>query len=150
MNLRFVCKTFDELSLIALYRLLQIRSQVFNVEQRCDDQDLDDKDQDARHLCIYDGETLCAYARLLPPGVSYREMSIGRVAVAQAYRRKNIGRTLMESAIENCYRIFGEGAIKISAQAYLQQFYESLGFRKISDIYAEAGIEHIKMIKEYV
>jgi ElaA protein len=148
MNLQFVCKKFDELSLLELYRLLQLRSQVFNVEQRCDDQDVDDKDQNAYHLCIYDGETLCAYARLLPPGLSYSEMSIGRVAVAQEYRRKNIGRKLMMSAIENCYTLFGKGSIKISAQAYLQRFYESFGFYKIGDIYLEAGIEHIKMLKE--
>jgi ElaA protein len=148
MNLQFVCKKFDELSLLELYHLLQIRSQVFNVEQRCDDQDVDDKDQNAYHLCVYDGDTLCAYARLLPPGLSYNEMSIGRVAVAQEYRRKNIGRKLMKVAIENCECLFGKGAIKISAQAYLQRFYESFGFRKIGDRYMEAGIEHIKMIKE--
>ena len=148
MNLQWVCKKFDELSLLELYRILQIRSQVFNVEQRCDDQDVDDKDQNAYHLCVYDGATLCAYARLLPAGLSYSEMSIGRVLVAEAYRHKNLGKMLMQAAIENCEHLFGKGSIKISAQAYLQKFYESFGFRKISDVYMEAGIEHIKMIKE--
>ncbi|ANI88620.1 hypothetical protein A9P82_04550 [Arachidicoccus ginsenosidimutans] len=147
MNLQFVCKKFDELSLIELYRILQIRNQVFYVEQRCDDLDLDDKDQQSYHLSIYDGEILCGYARLLPPGLAYSEMSIGRVAVDFSYRGRGIGKGLMNQAIENCYNLFGKGAIKISGQLYLQKFYESLGFEKISDVYLEAGIEHIKMIK---
>lgn len=148
MNLRVECKAFDVLSLPELYKILQIRNQVFYVEQHCDDLDLDDRDQQCLHLSIYDGETLCGYARLLPPGSAYAEMSIGRVAVLQTYRGKQIGRKLMTEALRHCYAGFGNGAIKISAQLYLQRFYESLGFEKISAVYMEAGIEHIKMIRE--
>lgn len=150
MDIRIQCARFDALSLTELYKILQIRNQVFYVEQRCDDLDLDDRDQQSLHLCIYDNEMLCGYARLLPPGLAYTEMSIGRVAVLKQYRGKQIGRRLMDQAIEDCYRYFGNGAIKISAQLYLQRFYESLGFVKISDVYAEAGIEHIKMIKPVI
>ena len=150
MNLRVECKPFDALSLSELYKILQIRNQVFYVEQRCDDLDLDDRDRQSLHLSVYDNETLCGYARLLPPGLAYNEMSIGRVAVLKAYRGKKIGKKLMDEAIDSCYRYFDNGAIKISAQLYLQRFYESLGFEKISDVYAEAGIEHIKMIKKKI
>jgi ElaA protein len=147
MTLQFICKKFEALSLIELYRILQIRNQVFYVEQRCDDLDLDDRDQQSYHLSIYDGDILCGYARLLPPGLAYKEMSIGRVAVSLTYRGKNIGRQLMEVSIKECYALFGKTDIKISGQLYLQKFYESLGFEKISEVYLEAGIEHIKMKK---
>lgn len=147
MKLKTICPSFDELSLIGLYRILQIRNQVFYVEQRCDDLDLDDWDQQSHHLCLYDGDILCGYARLLPPGLAYTEASIGRVAVLSSYRGRGIGKKLMEIAIHECIRIFTPEAIKISGQLYLQRFYESLGFEQISPVYLEAGIEHIKMIK---
>lgn len=149
MNLQFICKKFDNLSLIELYRILQIRNQVFYVEQRCNDLDLDDRDQQSYHLSVYDDDILCGYARLLPPGLVYKEMSIGRVAVSITYRGKNIGRKLMQASITNSYKLFGNGDIKISGQLYLQKFYESLGFEKISEVYIEAGIEHIKMRRIY-
>lgn len=147
MELKTICQSFEELSLTGLYRILQIRNQVFYVEQRCDDLDLDDLDQQSYHLCIYDGEILCGYARLLPPGLAYSEASIGRVAVLSSYRGRGIGKKLMEAAIHECIRIFATEAIKISGQLYLQRFYEALGFEQISPVYLEAGIEHIKMIK---
>ncbi|AYD46801.1 GNAT family N-acetyltransferase [Arachidicoccus soli] len=149
MNLEFICKKFDELSLIELYRILQIRNQVFYVEQRCDDLDLDDRDQQSYHLMVYNDDILCGYARLLPPGLAYKEISIGRVAVSINYRGENIGRRLMEASITDSYKLFGKGTIKISGQLYLQKFYESLGFEKISEVYLEAGIEHIKMKRSY-
>lgn len=141
------CKRFEELSLLELYRILQIRNQVFYVEQHCDDLDLDDKDQESLHLTIYDGEILVAYARLLPPGLSYPEMSVGRVAVSASYRGRQIGRLLMDQSIEYLETRYGKGAIKISAQRYLEQFYRSLGFQTISEVYMEAGIEHLKMLR---
>lgn len=147
MELKNICKSFDDLSLIELYRILQIRNQVFYVEQKCDDLDLDDRDQQSQHLCLYDGDILCGYARLLPPGLAYTEASIGRVAVLSSYRGRGLGKKLMEIAIHECIRTFAPEAIKISGQLYLQRFYESMGFEQISPVYLEAGIEHIKMIK---
>lgn len=145
MDLPIICKRFDELSLIELYRILQLRNQVFYVEQHCDDLDPDDRDQQSWHLCIYDQDVLCGYARLLPPGLAYPEMSIGRVAVISSYRGRKLGRLLMTASLDWCFKLFGHGPIKISAQLYLQQFYASLGFLPVSEVYLEAGIEHIKM-----
>lgn len=147
VELKISCKKFEDLSLVELYRILQIRNQVFYVEQRCSDLDLDDRDQQSYHLCFYDGAVLCAYARLLPPGLTYEEKSIGRVAVHFSYRQHGMGRKLMNAAIDQCEKCFGKGNIKISAQLYLQKFYESLGFQKQSAVYLEAGIEHIKMVR---
>jgi len=147
MKLMIQRKRFDELLLTELYSILQLRSQVFNVEQACNELEIDNLDLYAFHLLLYSGQTLCGYARLIPPGLVYREMSIGRVVVPKAYRGNKIGRQLMEEAIRSCYRYFGSGAIRISAQRYAQRFYESLGFEKISGVYMKAGIEHIKMQK---
>jgi ElaA protein len=138
-------KKFEDLSLLELYRILQLRNQVFYVEQRCDDLDLDDKDQQSLHLTIYDGDILIGYARLLPPGLSYPEMSVGRVAVSASYRGRQTGRLLMDKAIEVLETTYGKAPIKISGQRYLERFYASLGFETVSDVYLEAGIEHLKM-----
>ena len=145
MKYSIQCKAFNDLSLGELYRILQLRNQVFYVEQRCDDLDLDDKDQESLHLSIYDEDILIAYARLLPAGLSYEERSIGRVAVSASYRGRKIGRLLMDEAIGHLEQVYGPGPIKISAQRYLEGFYRSLGFETKSEVYLEAGIEHIKM-----
>jgi len=147
MDYTIESKKFEELNLLELYRILQLRNQVFYVEQRCDDLDLDDKDQQSLHLTIYDDQILVGYARLLPPGLSYPEMSIGRVAVSSSYRGRQIGRLLMDKAIAALELSYGKGPIKISGQRYLERFYASLGFETISEVYLEAGIEHLKMLR---
>ena len=91
---------------------------------------------------------LVAYTRLAPPGYIYDEPSIGRVVTAPAYRKNKIGYALMGKSISQCRKLFGNAAIKIGAQLYLKNFYASLGFKQISDIYLEDGIEHIYMLLE--
>jgi ElaA protein len=119
---------------------------VFIVEQACNYQDIDGKDLKSFHLCGWDGDELVAYARLLPAGVSFDEVSIGRVLSSPAYRRQGAGIGLMQNAIANCYKKFGKQPIRIGAQLYLQKFYSSFGFIKDSDMYLEDDIEHIEMI----
>jgi ElaA protein len=87
-----------------------------------------------------------AYARLIPPGISYPEASIGRVVSSPAYRGKGAGRELMKLAIEHCCQLFQTDQIKIGAQLYLQAFYESMGFQRSSEVYLEDGIPHIEML----
>lgn len=144
------CKTFDELSLNELYQILQLRQEVFIVEQDCPYLDADDKDQKSSHQCAYDSTgDLIAYTRLVPKGVSYEKyISIGRVLTAQKARGKGLGRPLMHHSIENARKLFGESPIKISAQNHLRKYYNSLGFISVGDVYDEDGIPHIAMILE--
>jgi len=148
MQLHWILKKFEELTPGQLYAILQLRNEVFVVEQACVFQDADDKDQDSYHLMGFSDNKLAAYTRLVPPGVAYTEMSIGRVVTSPTVRRSGAGRELMKKSIDSCYVLFGEAPIKIGAQLYLKNFYESLGFRQISDVYLEDGIEHIYMRKD--
>jgi ElaA protein len=139
-------QTFDNLANKQLYAILKLRCEVFIVEQACNYQDIDGKDLKSFHLCGWDGENLVAYARLLPAGTSFAEVSIGRVLSSPAYRRKAAGIELMQNAIKLCIEKFGKQPIRIGAQLYLQKFYSSFGFEKDSDVYLEDDIEHIEMI----
>jgi ElaA protein len=107
---------------------------------------MDDKDQTSYHLMGWQHEWLAAYTRLVPPGISYEEPSIGRVVTSPKMRQTGAGRILMQKSIEACNNIFGKVPIRIGAQLYLQRFYESFGFQQSSDIYLEDGIEHIEML----
>jgi ElaA protein len=144
------CKPFRDLSVYELYAILRLRNEVFVVEQNCVFQDADNKDQHCYHFCGWDDNEPAAYVRLVPPGISYPEPSIGRVVTAAPYRKSGTGRVLMRKAIEHCQMLFGRGSIRIGAQLYLKKFYESLGFVQTGDIYMEDGIEHIEMILEMV
>lgn len=139
-------KRLEELTIHELYEILRVRAEVFVVEQTCVYQDLDLKDQHAYHLfCEKDGE-ICAYLRILDRGVSYPEIAIGRVLTRENVRHQGLAREMMEKAITFIRDYLNEKAIRISAQEYLKKFYESLGFRAVSDVYLEDGIPHIEMV----
>lgn len=140
-------KPFKELSPGELYAIMRLRSEVFVVEQNCVYLDADNKDLYCHHLMLFDGNEVAAYARLVPPGISYEEMSIGRVVTSPRARGKGAGKKLMELAVDYCHKIFGKGPIRIGAQLYLKKFYNSLGFKETGNIYDEDGIDHIIMIK---
>lgn len=143
------CLSFEELSTTKLYKILQLRSEVFVVEQNCVYQDMDDRDLRSFHMCGWLHDSLIAYTRLLPPGLAYADAaSIGRVVTSPKARGQSQGRELMKRSIEECKHLFGEVDIRISAQLYLQAFYESFGFTKTSDIYLEDNIPHIAMIRK--
>ena len=145
--MEWICKKFNELSQHELYAILQLRSEVFVVEQNCVYQDIDGKDQNAYHFMGWDNDQLAAYTRLIPKGISYSDYpAIGRVVTSPGFRKSGIGRELMNRSIQHCYDLFGKNAIKIGAQVYLSKFYESLGFKQVSEVYDEDGIPHIEMI----
>lgn len=146
LNMKWLLKKFNELQNDELYAILQLRSVVFVVEQNCAYLDLDDKDQDAWHLMGWEADSLVAYTRLLPPGLAFEEASIGRVVTSPSVRRSGYGRTLMKRSIEECLLLFGKGPIKIGAQRYLENFYQSFGFEVGGSPYLEDGIPHIHMI----
>ncbi len=140
-------KPFDSLTLQELYAILRLRTDVFVVEQNCVFQDMDNRDQYCYHLMYWKDELLIAYTRLVPPGIFYKEPSIGRVVTSSAVRGNGIGKILMEKSIEKVIQLYGKTPIKLGAQLYLKKFYESLGFMQTSDIYDEDGIDHIEMIR---
>ncbi len=146
MQLKWKFNYYNELSIDELYAILQLRSEVFVVEQNCIYQDADSKDSTSFHLSGWDGGTLVAYCRILPPGASYKEASIGRVVSSPHYRNKGYGKQLMKEAIIHTLTQFNCKTIKISAQLYLQKFYEQLGFLQISESYLEDNIPHIEML----
>lgn len=148
MQMHWSLKKFDELTPHQLYAIMQLRNEVFVVEQNCVFQDADDKDQECYHLMGFVEDKLAAYTRLVPPGVIYPEISIGRVVTSPIVRRSGAGKELMQKSIDSCYQLFDNLPIKIGAQLYLKKFYESFGFRQISDVYLEDNIEHIYMRKE--
>jgi len=146
MNYTKVCKAFNELTVTELYELLRLRSEVFVVEQNCVFLDMDNKDQQCHHILLYNDTQLVAYARVLPAGLSYKEISIGRIITSIVVRGTGVGRLLTQYAINEARRLYGDGPIRIGAQVYAMKFYGQLGFKADGEIYDEDGIDHIEMV----
>ena len=144
--LQSVIKTFDELSPKDIYSILQLRSEVFVVEQNCVYQDIDDKDQYALHILLKKDDYLIGYSRIFKAGDYFKEASIGRVLVKKQERNNRHGSHLMELSIKAIKDYFKENIVKISAQTYLKKFYNEQGFDSIGDEYLEDGIPHITML----
>lgn len=142
----WICKKFDELAPHELYAILQLRNEVFVVEQNCVFQDADNKDQYCYHLMGWLQDDLVAYSRIVPPEISYSESSIGRIVTSPKARRTGAGKELLEQSINQLHKLFGNVSVKIGAQIYLKKFYESFGFVQTSDIYFEDDIPHIEML----
>ncbi|NMM63151.1 GNAT family N-acetyltransferase [Clostridium sp. P21] len=139
-------KKFEELTNEELYKVLQLRNDVFIVEQQCPYEDCDGRDKESYHLFLEDKDNIVAYSRILKKGVSYDEVSIGRVVVNKNYRGKSIARELLIKAIKFIEETLKETEIRIGAQAYLIGFYESLGFKAVSSEYLEDEIPHLEML----
>lgn len=136
---------FNELSTPKLYAILKLRVDIFVVEQNCPYPEIDGKDSLCYHLYKeIDGE-IAAYARLLPPGLSYEEASIGRVIVNPKYRGQKLGESLLKEAIRHTQNLWNS-SIQIGAQAHLQKFYSAQGFVPNSEIYLEDDIPHLDML----
>ncbi|MDF2606884.1 MAG: acetyltransferase, family [Bacillales bacterium] len=140
-------KGFNDLKVEELYRILSLRAEIFIVEQNCPYQDIDFKDLKSKHLfAMIDGE-VAAYCRIVDKGVSFEEISIGRVIVKDKYRTIGLGQQMMRMAIKYITDEMNESYIRISAQAYLKNFYSSLGFEQVSEVYLEDDIPHIEMLR---
>lgn len=139
-------KKFNELNVTEMYKILALRNEVFIVEQECPYLDCDEKDFKSYHLFAKENDQIVAYSRILEKGVSYDEISIGRVIVKQSHRGKGISRKMMMKAIDFVENNLGGDTIKIQAQAHLIEFYGSVGFKAISEVYLEDNIPHIDML----
>ncbi len=145
--LNIIAKTFDELTANELYDLLQLRSEIFVVEQDCVYQDLDGKDQKALHIIGTKDDKIVAYARVFKAGDYMAQASIGRVLVKSSERQHSYGRDIMETSIKTVEERFNETSIALSAQSYLKRFYNSLGFLEKGGEYLEDGIPHVMMVR---
>ena len=146
--LQVFIKPFTELTTNELYEILQLRSEVFVVEQDCVYQDVDFKDQKALHVIGTKNNKIVAYTRIFKPGDYFTQASIGRVVVAKNERKFGYGHIIFDYSIEAILEFFKETVIKISAQKYLKNFYESHHFKQVGEEYLEDNIPHIAMIKD--
>ena len=150
-NIQWNIKTFQELTVEQLFEVLQLRVNVFVVEQQCAYPELDEHDRhpDTNHLSgRNEVGQLIAYSRLLPPGVRYPEVNLGRFVVKAEWRKKGIGHQLLQTALQEISRCWPKTPIRISAQEYLQTFYAQYGFVRVSEVYLEDGIPHVEMRRE--
>ncbi len=142
-------KVFQELSINELYDLLRLRQEVFVLEQQCLYADSDKKDQTAIHLLGYLNGELTAYSRLFASGNYFTEAcSFGRAMTAQQARRQGIGKQLVIQTLKALDKLWPNTSCKISAQSYLQHFYEELGFERRGEEYLEDDIPHVAMWRE--
>lgn len=144
--MELVTKTFEELSIKELYQILQLRSEVFVVEQNCVYQDVDGKDEKALHVLGAKNGKLVAYTRAFKPGDYFKNPSIGRVVVAKEQRQYGYGKIIMEASIKEMTNRFHGIPIELSAQTYLLKFYNELGFVAQGKEYLEDGIPHVRMV----
>lgn len=144
MELRI--KKFNELNIEELYQILRARNEVFIVEQECPYLDCDDKDKNSYHMFFMEDYKLASYVRILEKGISFDQVSIGRVLVNKDYRGSGLARKIMIEAIKFIENNMNEKEIKISAQEYLKNFYKGLGFKEASEVYLEDEILHRDMI----
>ena len=142
----WTCKKFVDLTPDELYAILRLRSEVCVVEQNCVFLDMDNKDFDCHHLMGWKEKQLLGYSRILRAGISYVESSIGRIVTSPAARGMGIGRELLSESIQALYRLHGKRDIRIGAQYYLKDFYETYGFVQTGEIYSEDGIDHVEML----
>lgn len=139
-------KAFNHLSLQELYAILQLRSEIFVVEQDCVYQDLDGKDEKAFHVLGFKKNRLVAYTRIFEPGYYFDEASIGRVVVRVSERKYGYGYEIMTTSIQAIQIHYRTSNIRISAQCYLKRFYNNLNFVEDGEAYLEDGIPHISML----
>ena len=139
-------KKFEELDVNELYEIMQARAAVFVVEQECAYQDLDGVDKEAYHVYLREDGQMVAYLRVLDKGKRLDEVSVGRVISLK--RGLGLGKTLMQTGLQVAKEKFGAKVVKVGAQVQAKGFYESVGFRQVSEEYDEDGIPHIYMLYE--
>lgn len=145
--MQWLVLTFDQLTPQQLYDFLRLRSDVFVVEQNCAFPELDGLDlhPQTQHLLCYHNDKLAAYARMLPAGLSFDEVSIGRVVIALSERGKKTGHQLLQKALKQIEKTWPNEPVTIGAQYHLRHFYQQHGFEEISEEYLEDGIAHVDM-----
>lgn len=144
--MNFEIKSFNELTVDDMYEIAKARFEVFVCEQKITcEQDFDDKDKKCHHVFLKDNDRIVAYSRIVPKGLGYDYISIGRVLVLESHRRKGIAQEMIRACLEFIKNKLDENTVVLSAQLYVKDLYQSVGFKAISDVYDEAEIPHVKM-----
>lgn len=144
-QLKLEIKSFSALGLQELYDLLKLRQDVFIIEQESIYTDLDELDQQSQHVLLKDGQQLLGVARIVPKGVKYDVVSVGRIATAASHRGQGLGKKIINAALEYCDNKIKTKTVKISAQLHLEVYYQGFGFETISEPYDDGGVLHIDM-----
>lgn len=145
----WIFKTYDELTVDEFHDILQLRIDIFVVEQNCPYSELDGKDKKAWHFYGKRDNRILAYTRIFKPGDYYQECAFGRVVVHPDFRGQQLGYELVERTLVFMKDLFGDVSVKIGAQQHLEKFYGSFGFTQVGDPYIEDGIPHIHMIMNH-
>ena len=148
MSLRWEWKAFNDLTANEVYTILCVRQEVFVLEQECLYLDADGKDTNSFHIMGYDGKEIVAYARIVEPGISYKEVSIGRILTSEKGRGTGAGIELMEQTLTRIETHYGKVPVRISAQTYLLKFYQKFGFESTGKQYLEDEIPHTEMLRK--
>jgi len=148
MSIEWQWRRYADLTPLEIYAIFAARQAVFVVEQNSIYLDMDGKDLDAWHLVGWSGKEVAAYLRLLAPGASYPEPSLGRIVTTKIGRGSGLGRELVARGLERMHELYPTLPIRIGAQAHLNKFYGSFGFVQSSEPYDEDGILHIEMLRE--
>lgn len=139
---------FNDLNVNQLHDIISLRISVFVIEQNCIYPELDGKDKAAHHVLLSnEKQEIIGTARILSPGVTYPEVSIGRVVVAEKYRQLKFGHLILQVSLGFIEKNFGRQNIRMSAQTHLTAFYETHGFQSTGKCYLEDGIPHTEMSK---
>jgi len=141
-----ILKSFKDLNKEELYKLLQLRIEVFVVEQNCPYQDFDDLDQAAQHMWIEEAGEVISYLRINSGGTKFKEPSLGRIVTKEKYRKNGLATKLIYEALKVIQEKYGR-PVMISAQSHLQNYYQAFGFETCSEEYLEDDIPHVNMIK---
>ena len=142
----FEIKKFNDLTVNEMYEIAKSRFEIFVCEQKIvEEQDFDDKDKVCHHIMLKENERVVAYCRIVPKGIGYDSISVGRLLVLSSHRRKGIAQEMMKVALEFIKNNLDEKTVVLSAQLYAKGLYESVGFKVISDVYDEVNIPHVKM-----
>ena len=145
---KMMIKAFEQLSNIEVYHMIRIREEIFILEQDCVYVDCDNNDPKCDHMLVYHEDNLVGTLRIVPKGVKYEKVSIGRVVVIKEARKKGLAYKMMQEALKFISEKYGEVPVVLSAQVAIKGLYEKAGFKVISDVYLEDGIDHVKMLFE--
>lgn len=147
MKFEHQVKSFQELSLEEFHDIIALRIQIFIIEQNCPYQEVDGKDKLAHHLFFKNEmDEIIAVTRILPQGISYEEVAIGRVVVHEEYRGTGLGNQLMADSMNFVRDKYGEVPVRLSAQKHLENYYGNHGFKSTGKEYLEDGIPHVEML----